>query len=227
MYQICTEVSGVVRWANIESVVLYFYPLIILGPCILLWLLLLPLFSNVLHNAGYTLHQSWSNYVSKNYILIMSIIIIIIIIIIITIEFYIIIIIHLELGPAIPVRASFNSLLKGPFAVYFSINFGEFVMYLFLISERYCCIILAIKCLDHWIKMYWLKPHSFLPLSDLTIVRLILLLYCLHFFVTAFDIIFSDYCLVFEVSHCRQARSVRFGDIMLVLNRKRTRLLPE
>jgi len=125
------------------------------------------------------------------------------------------------------VWASFNSLLKGPFAVYFSINVGEFVMYLFLTSERYCCIILAIKCMDHWIKMYWLKPHSFLSLIDLTTVRLILLLYYLHFFVTAFDIIFSDYCLVFEVSHCRQARSVRFGDIMLVLNRKRTRLLPE
>jgi len=35
-----------------ESVVLYFYPLHILGHCILLWLLLLPLFNNILRNAG-------------------------------------------------------------------------------------------------------------------------------------------------------------------------------
>jgi hypothetical protein len=39
--------------------------------------------------------------------------------------------------------------------------------------------------------------------------------------------IFSDCCLVFVVSNCRQAHSVRFGDSMLVLNRKSTRFLPQ
>jgi hypothetical protein len=73
----CAYVSGVVRWANIESVVLYYYPLYILGPCILLWLLLLPLFNKVLLKAGYN-RSIMANYVSKNYILIISIIIIII-----------------------------------------------------------------------------------------------------------------------------------------------------
>jgi hypothetical protein len=60
-----------------------------------------------------------------------------IIIIIITIEFYIIIIIIIrhELRLARPVSTSFNSLLKGPVAVYFSINFGEFIMY-FLIPPN-------------------------------------------------------------------------------------------
>jgi hypothetical protein len=157
--------------------------------------------------------------------------IIIIIIIIIAIEFYIIIIIIIrhELGLARPVWASFNGLLKGPFAVYFGINFGEFVMYLFHTTERHCCIILAIKYmyLYHWITMYRLKPHSFLPLN-LTIVKLILLLYYLHFLLLLLiSFIFSDYNLVFEVSNCRQSRSVQFGEIMLGLNRKSTRFLPK